>query len=57
MTEEEELVATIYARTDDFGVEPGEDGDIGFYAYVNGGYLPNLYGSTYEALEAILASL
>lgn len=54
---EEELVAMIYARTDDFGVEPGEDGDIGFYAYVNGGYLPNLYGSTYEALEAILASL
>lgn len=40
---EEELSNAISALSDDWGVEPGEDGDIGFYAYVDGGYLPNLY--------------
>ncbi|EEA6574710.1 hypothetical protein GO103_004399 [Salmonella enterica] len=50
---EEELSNAISALSDDWGVEPGEDGDIGFYAYVDGGYLPNLYSSVSEALTAI----
>ena len=54
---EEQLSNAIADLSDDWGVEPGEDGDIGFYAYVDGGYLPNLYNSVSEALEAILEAI
>ncbi len=43
------------SRYNDWAVEDAEDGDIGYYAYVDGGYLPNCYATTEEALEAIRA--
>lgn len=37
----------------DWCLEDAEDGDIGYYAYADGGYLPNCYRTAVEALEAI----
>ncbi|ELZ3650017.1 hypothetical protein ULT26_004311 [Salmonella enterica] len=39
----------------DWALEDAEDGDIGYYAYADGGYLPNCYATAEEALEAIRA--
>lgn len=54
---EAEMIDEIYTRSSDWSIEPGEDGDIGFYVYVDGGYLPNVYSTETEALECLLAYL
>lgn len=41
------------SRYNDWSLEDAEDGDIGYYAYADGGYLPNCYSTAVEALEAI----
>ncbi|WP_234107137.1 hypothetical protein [Enterobacter kobei] len=37
---EEELSNAIESITSDYGVEEADEGDHGYYAYVNGGYSP-----------------
>lgn len=40
-----------------FSVEDADEGDIGYYAWVDGGYLGDCYQSWDEALEAIYKHL
>ncbi|MBT1798800.1 hypothetical protein KK056_06980 [Enterobacter kobei] len=54
---EEELSNAIESITSDYGVEEADEGDHGYYAYVNGGYLPNTYSSWRSALQAIYDTL
>lgn len=54
---ESELVELIEGSGADFGVEEADCGDDGFYAYLNGGYLPNCYDTEHRALSAIAAQL
>ena len=41
------------SQYEDWDIEDAEDGDTGYYAYCDGGYLPNCYQTPLEALEAI----
>ena len=54
---EQEMIETICLYSSDWAIEPGEEGDVGFYVYVDGGYLPNVYSTETEALECLLAYL
>ena len=54
---EEQLQKQIELITSDYGVEDAEEGDSGFYAYVDGGYLANTYQTELEALQAILKAV
>lgn len=52
MLSETELIMHL-SQYNDWCVEDADDGDIGYYAYAEGGYLPNCYQSPHEALLAI----
>lgn len=52
-----ELRDKVESFTSDYGIEDAEDGDTGYYVYLNGGYLPNTYQSWEECYEAILEAL
>lgn len=54
---EEELSNAIESITSDYGVEDADEGDHGYYAYVDGGYLPDTYQSSRAALQAIYDTL
>lgn len=54
---EEELSNAIELITSDYGVEDADEGDHGYYAYVDGGYLPDTYQSSRSALQAIYDTL
>lgn len=54
---ENELVDAIEAKNVAYAIEEADEGDDGFYAYVDGWYLPNCYPSEHAALEAIAESL
>ena len=54
---ESELVEIIEGSGAEFGIEEADCGDDGFYAYLNGGYLPNCYDTEYDALIAIARQL
>lgn len=51
---EAKMIDEICLHSSDWAIEPGEDGDIGFYVYVDGGYLPNVYSTETEALQCLL---
>lgn len=50
---ETELIEHL-SQYDDWALDDAEDGDIGYYAWCDGGYLGNCYQKSQEALEAIL---
>ncbi|QBZ68944.1 hypothetical protein PQZ64_gp45 [Klebsiella phage vB_KpnM_IME346] len=52
-----ELRDEVESLTSDWGIEEADEGDTGYYVYVNGGYLPNTYQSYEECYEAILEHL
>lgn len=52
-----ELRDEVELLTSDYSIEDAEDGDTGYYVYVDGGYLPNTYSSWEECYEAILEHL
>jgi hypothetical protein len=54
---ESELVGIIEESGAEFGIEEADCGDDGFYAYLNGGYLPNCYPTEGAALKAIAQQL
>lgn len=52
-----ELRDEVESLTSDWGIEEADEGDTGYYVYVNGGYLPNAYQSYEECYKAILEHL
>lgn len=52
-----DLYEQVALLSDDFCIEDAEDGDFGYYAWLNGGYLPNCYETAEEAYEAMLKVL
>lgn len=52
-----ELVEIIGGSGAEFGIEEAGCVDDGFYAYLNGGYLPNCYATECDALMAIARQL
>lgn len=52
-----EIKNRIEQLTSDYRIEDADEGDIGYYAYVDGGYLPECYQSEESVLLAILEEL